>query len=128
MKSSIGELARRFGLATHVLRHWESMGLLTPARDETGRRVYGEADLVRVALILIGKDAGFELREMRELLRSGNPMQHPDLLRRHVADLEQRIAAATAAKELIEEALACTLPFAECPHAQAHINARIPAG
>lgn len=36
MKSSealtIGELAQRFGLATHVLRYWESMGLLKPAR------------------------------------------------------------------------------------------------
>ena len=29
---TIGELAARFGLATHVLRHWEDMGLLSPAR------------------------------------------------------------------------------------------------
>ncbi|WP_443137105.1 helix-turn-helix domain-containing protein [Kribbella sp. CCNWLW197] len=27
----IGVLAARFGLATHVLRHWEDEGLLTPA-------------------------------------------------------------------------------------------------
>ena len=27
---SIGELAERFGLETHVLRHWESEGLLEP--------------------------------------------------------------------------------------------------
>ncbi|MEV4460634.1 MerR family DNA-binding transcriptional regulator [Microbispora sp. NPDC049633] len=36
MKSSatigIGEAAARFGLATHVLRHWEYVGLLTPSR------------------------------------------------------------------------------------------------
>ncbi|WP_416071592.1 MerR family transcriptional regulator [Streptomyces sp. ME02-8801-2C] len=30
---SIGALAARFGLATHVLRHGESMGLLHPVRD-----------------------------------------------------------------------------------------------
>ncbi|GAA0901130.1 MerR family transcriptional regulator [Virgisporangium aurantiacum] len=57
MKSSgtvtIGELAHRFGLATHVLRHWETMGLLTPDRDGAGQRRYGRADLTRVALILI---------------------------------------------------------------------------
>ena len=29
---TIGELATRFGLATHVLRHWEDEGLLSPAR------------------------------------------------------------------------------------------------
>lgn len=43
-RSAIGELARRFGLAAHVLRHWESMGLLEPARDGIGQRTYGEAD------------------------------------------------------------------------------------
>src|SRR5262249_30579296 len=58
MKSSgeltIGELANRFGLATHVLRHWESMGLLVPGRDRGGQRRYGDGDLARVALILMG--------------------------------------------------------------------------
>ncbi|MCW6010429.1 MerR family transcriptional regulator [Micromonospora sp. CPCC 205371] len=122
MKSSagltIGELAHRFGLAPHVLRHWESMGLLAPCRDGGGQRRYGEADLVRVALILMGKETGFGLREIRDLLVTGNPMDHRDRLRQHVAELEARIAAATAAKELIEHALTCPLPFAECPHAQ----------
>jgi DNA-binding transcriptional MerR regulator len=42
---SIGALAARFGLATHVLRHWESMGLLHPVRDAGGRRRYGADDL-----------------------------------------------------------------------------------
>ena len=37
---TIGELAARFGLATHVLRHWEAMGLLTPAARVNGRRRY----------------------------------------------------------------------------------------
>ncbi len=39
MKSSpwtIGELAARFGLATHVLRHWEDVGLLTPSATPAG--------------------------------------------------------------------------------------------
>ncbi len=55
---TIGELAHEFGLATHVLRHWESMGLLRPGRNGAGQRRYGRADLARVAMILIGKDEG----------------------------------------------------------------------
>jgi MerR family copper efflux transcriptional regulator len=130
MKSSgewtIGELAERFGVAPHVLRHWESVGLLTPARDHGGQRRYRTGDLVRVALILIAKDAGFGLRDLRTLLADGRPMDHPEVLRRHVAVLDDRIAKATAAKQLIEHALACPLPFDECPHAQEQIAARIP--
>ncbi|HWV26917.1 MAG TPA: MerR family transcriptional regulator, partial [Aeromicrobium sp.] len=46
---SIGEVADRFGIATHVLRHWEDMGLLTPQRDTADRRRYVDDDLVRIA-------------------------------------------------------------------------------
>ena len=31
---TIGEVAGRFGLPAHVLRHWESVGLLAPVRAE----------------------------------------------------------------------------------------------
>lgn len=124
---TIGELAHEFGLATHVLRHWESMGLLQPGRDGVGQRRYGDADLIRVALILIGKEAGFGLRELQILLGTDNPMSHPELFQRHVAALEDRIARATAAKQLIEHALACPIPFETCPHAKEQIAARIPA-
>ena len=52
---SVGEVAERFGLATHVLRHWEDEHLLEPARDAAGRRRYDRDDLVRVgALGLVG--------------------------------------------------------------------------
>lgn len=72
MKSSaeltIGELAERFGLATHVLRYWESRGLIEPARRAGGQRRYGRDALVRVALILMGKEAGLGLRSLGALL------------------------------------------------------------
>ncbi|MEU8279423.1 MerR family transcriptional regulator [Microbispora bryophytorum] len=132
MKSSeeltIGELADRFGLGTHVLRHWESVGLIEPARRAGGQRRYGQDALVRVALILMGKEAGLGLRELSAVLSAPDPMDHRDLLRRHVVELEQRIAQAHAAKELIEHALACPHRFADCPHAREQITARIPAG
>jgi DNA-binding transcriptional MerR regulator len=78
MKSSrgrpwtIGELAERFDLPTHVLRHWEDMGLLAPARDSAGRRRYVEADLYRVAVILSSKAAGMSLEQVRNLV-DGSP-------------------------------------------------------
>ncbi|OLT33236.1 hypothetical protein BJF79_08135 [Actinomadura sp. CNU-125] len=131
MKSSgrmtIGELAERFGLATHVLRYWEDKGLLEPARGTSGQRTYGPDDLGRVALILMGKEAGFRLEDLRTLLTAASPMDHRDLLRGHVEELERRMARARAAKELIEHALDCPYSFAECEHAREQIAARIPA-
>ena len=46
----IGELARRTGVATELLRAWERRyGLLSPTRTEAGYRLYSAADVSRVA-------------------------------------------------------------------------------
>ncbi|MFI9401197.1 MerR family transcriptional regulator [Nocardia sp. NPDC052316] len=130
MKSSamvtIGDLAQRFGLGTHVLRYWESLGLLEPARRKGGQRLYDQTDLERVALILMGKEAGLTLGQLATVLSTADPMEHRELLCHHVEELERRIAQAQAAKELIQHALACPRSMNECEHAREHISARIP--
>jgi MerR family copper efflux transcriptional regulator len=123
---SIGEIAQRFGLATHVLRHWESMGLLTPARVTASCRRYSPADLYRVAVILRAKEAGFGLEDIREMFAAQDPAGRTTILRRHRAELAARIAAAQASLDLIDCALDCDHEdIAECPHFQATIDARI---
>lgn len=123
----IGDVAQRFGLAPHVLRHWESTGLLTPERDALDQRRYRPEHLRQVALVLMGKEAGFTLGQLRRLLSTDNPMDQPDLLRRHVEELRRRVDAARSALELIEHALECPLDFHECEHAQQRIADRVPS-
>jgi DNA-binding transcriptional MerR regulator len=125
---TIGELAERFGVPANVLRHWESVGLLAPARDGSGHRRYSQADLRRVAMIQMGKEAGLSLGTLRRLLCTPDPMDHADLLTAHIETLKHRIAQAQAAKDLIEHALQCPLRFDDCPHAREQIDARIPQG
>ncbi|AIG80465.1 Putative MerR family transcriptional regulator [Amycolatopsis japonica] len=123
---SIGEVAQRFGLATHVLRHWESMGLLSPARATASRRRYGSDDIYRVAVILRAKEAGFGLEDIRELFDARDPATRTGLLRRHRTELAARIAAAQASLELIDCALDCDHEdIVSCPHFQAAVTARI---
>ncbi|MFF3787988.1 MerR family transcriptional regulator [Streptomyces sp. NPDC001933] len=115
----IGALAQRFGLATHVLRHWEAMGLLTPARDAAGRRRYGIADLTRIAVILRAKEAGLSLDIIRSLVATADPAKRKDILREEAEALRSRIAAAQASLELIECALGCDHEdFSQCAHFQ----------
>lgn len=131
MKSSggdlvgIGEIAERFGLATHVLRHWESMGLLSPARC-SGRRRYGQDDLYRVAVILRAKEAGFGLDDIREMIIARDPVERDAVLRRHRTGLARRIAEAQASLDLIDCALDCDHEdFTSCAHFQAMLAERI---
>ncbi len=125
---AIGELAGRFGLATHVLRHWESVGLLAPDRGSDGRRRYRDADVYRVAVILQAKELGFGLDHIRDVLQgSDRPARHA-VLEEHLEALERTIASAEAAKRAVEHALACPEEnFLNCPEVRCHIASRIPA-
>lgn len=42
----IGEIAGHFGLPTHVLRHWETIGLLSPARASGESGLTGTAPTI----------------------------------------------------------------------------------
>ncbi|MFB7606799.1 MerR family transcriptional regulator [Streptomyces gardneri] len=103
----IGALAERFGLATHVLRHWEAMGLLAPARDAVGHRRYGAADITRVAVVLRAKEAGLSLETIRTLVATSDTAKRRDTLREEAEALRARIAAAQASLALVECALGC---------------------
>lgn len=115
---AIGEIAQRFGLATHVLRHWESMGLITPSRVG-GQRRYTEDDVYRVAAILRGKQAGLSLDQIRQLVAS-DPAARPGILRAHGEALRQRMAAMQEALDVIESVLRCRhSDFTLCPRFRA---------
>jgi MerR family copper efflux transcriptional regulator len=123
---TIGELAARFGLATHVLRHWEDMGLLSPARRVAGRRVYGPTHVTRVAEITLGKDAGFSLEQLRELFAAPDLDQRRDVLRAQLAQVRQRIARLRMSQTLLEHGLRCRHPdYQSCPRFQAMVLARL---
>lgn len=123
---TIGELASRFGLAPHVLRHWEAMGLLTPAERVNGRRRYGRAHAARVGTILRGKQAGMSLAEIREMLAAPDGPRRRAVLQSHMDELDRRIAEIQASKHLIEHVLRCRYEdFTECPRFQEEME-RLP--
>jgi MerR family copper efflux transcriptional regulator len=126
---SIGEVAGHFGLATHVLRHWETMGLLSPARAAGGRRQYSRSDLYRIAGILLAKQAGLALTDIRDILTIADVEKRRRITRRHRDELLGRIAEMQAALNLIEGGLACGYEdITECPHYQSLVTAALAGG
>lgn len=119
---SVGELAARFDLPTHVLRHWESLGLLTPARDASGYRRYGHADLVRVAVILRSKSAGMTLEQIGVLVDAGAADRHA-VLEAHLRDLAARADAIERSRLMTEHALRCEAhDVTSCPRFASYVS------
>lgn len=122
---SIGEVAGHFGLATHVLRHWETMGLLSPARATAGRRRYDRSDLHRVAAILLAKEAGLALTDIRDILTTTDIEKRRKIQRRHRDELIRRTEKIRAALNFIEGGLTCDYEdITECPDYQSLVADR----
>ena len=68
-ESTIGDLARIYGISLRTLRFYENRGLLQPRRQGTAR-FYSAHDRVRLELILKGKRLGFTLAEILGLIAS----------------------------------------------------------
>ncbi|WP_106246764.1 MerR family transcriptional regulator [Allonocardiopsis opalescens] len=113
---TIGELAGHFGLATHVLRHWETMGLLQPARRVSGRRRYTYEHVITTVLILQGKAAGFSLEQMRTIVAGPGREEQRAILADHLAELDRRLARLRQAREAVAHLMQCSAEsIASCP-------------
>jgi MerR family transcriptional regulator, redox-sensitive transcriptional activator SoxR len=65
---SIGEVARRAGIATSQIRYYERIGLLPKPERLSGQRRYDPDILGRLGFIGVAQSAGFKLREIKELI------------------------------------------------------------
>jgi DNA-binding transcriptional MerR regulator len=64
---TITDLAAEFGVTPRAIRFYEGEGLIEPARQGQNR-VYSRRDRARLAWILRGKNVGFSLAEIKEIL------------------------------------------------------------
>jgi MerR family transcriptional regulator, redox-sensitive transcriptional activator SoxR len=117
---TIGEVARRCGLATSTIRYYERIGLLPPPYRESGQRRYEDDVLGTLSLIGVAQQAGFTLREIGELLARieqdavmAAPMRA--LSARKLPEIEALIERAEAMRGWLAAASECTCPTpAEC--------------
>lgn len=103
---TIGQLAAALDVRTSTLRHWESEGLLTPARDGR-RRYYTPREVQQARIVDQLRRAGHRIPELRVLLTERRqlgmaPDVHQLLQRReHALDVRSR-ALLTAGAHLRE--------------------------
>jgi DNA-binding transcriptional MerR regulator len=66
-ESTIGEMAAEFNVSLRTLRFYEDRKLLRPRR-EGNTRLYSATDRLRMQMILKGKQLGFTLTEIHDLI------------------------------------------------------------
>jgi MerR family redox-sensitive transcriptional activator SoxR len=117
---TVGEVARRAGVAASAIRYYESIGLLPEPDRLHGQRRYTTDVLGTLAFIGVAQSAGFKLDEITELLNGaggndGMGEQMRALSSRKLDEVQALLARATAMKGWLEVANSCDCETpAEC--------------
>ena len=95
----MAEVGRRTGLSRKALRHYEELGLVSPAtRTDAGYRLYDSEALRRIELVNRAKVLGLRLSEAKEFLHVAEGCcgdHHPELaslVEMKLEETERRIA------------------------------------
>ena len=119
----IGTAAQRAGISARMVRHYESLGLLTcVARTDSGYRQYSDADIHALRFIRRARDLGFSMVEIATLLSLWQDKQRASasvkqIAQVHIQDLQQRIAAMQAMQRTLQQLVSCCAGDArpDCP-------------
>lgn len=113
----IAEVAQRSGIAASALRFYEQKGLISSVGRRGLRRVFAPGVLDRLALIELGRAAGFSLDEIgRMFTDTGKPRIDRKMLAAKADEIDSTIARLAAMRDSLRHAAACPAPsHMECP-------------
>lgn len=109
---NIGEASRESGVSAKMIRHYESLGLLPPARRTVaGYRIYGPNDVHVLRFIRRARDLGFSIKDVERLLglwqnrrRASGDVRR--VAQQHIRGLDSKIAELQGMKRTLEHLVA----------------------
>lgn len=112
--SEIGAAAEASGVSIKMIRHYEKIGLIPPARRTLSNyRVYSETDLHTLRFIRSARELGFTIKQIETLLGLWRDRERASadvkaLALEHVDEIEQRIEELSRMRDtLIDLARRC---------------------
>ena len=124
---TIGEVARRAGVATSTVRFYERRGLLRADARRSGQRRYRPVTLRRLVFIGMLQDAGLSLDDIAGVLTAERVDEWKAIGRRRLAVLDEEIERLQRARTYLEGALLCRYdhPATDCQIMGQEIDRRL---
>jgi MerR family copper efflux transcriptional regulator len=110
---NIGEAAKRSGVSAKMVRHYESLGLLPNVpRTDAGYRQYGDREVHTLRFIRHGRDLGFSMGEIGELLKLWQNQRRSSanvrkIAQKHLADIDAKMAEMAAMRKTLQHLVHC---------------------
>lgn len=121
----INEVAQRSGMPASTLRFYEERRLIKSVGRRGLRRVFHPGVLERLALIALGRAAGFTLDEIARMFApDGRPQIDRHMLAAKAEELDGTIRKMSAMRDGLRHAAACPAPsHMECPTFRRYLGA-----
>ena len=113
----IADVAQQTGVPASTLRYYEEKGLIASSGRHGLRRLFDAGVLERLALIALGRAAGFSLDEIALMFApEGKPRIDRTMLAAKADELDRTIRKLSAMRDGLRHAAACPAPsHMECP-------------
>jgi len=118
---TVGELAKRSGVAVSALHFYEAKGLIRSVRSPGNQRRYPRETLRRVSVIKVAQRVGVPLADIREALKALPQNRAPSaaewrrLSSKWKAELDERITKLTRLRDQLDQCIGCgCLSIANC--------------
>jgi MerR family transcriptional regulator, redox-sensitive transcriptional activator SoxR len=123
---TIGEVARRAGVAATTLRYYEQIGLVSAPARLGGQRRYDDSVLPRLEVIRLCKSAGFALEEIQLLFADDAPGRPASraLAEAKLAEIDAQMESLARARAVIEWGMRCTCPSIDACTCGIHTTVR----
>lgn len=117
MHLDISEVAQRSGVPASALRYYEEKGLIASTGRRGLRRLFDIGVLERLALIALGRTAGFSLDEIARMFGTdGQPRIDRLMLTAKANELDRTIRNLSVMRDGLRHAAVCSAPsHMECP-------------
>jgi DNA-binding transcriptional MerR regulator len=116
MELDIATVAKRSGVPASTLRYYEEKGLIASIGRQGLRRVFDAGVLERLALVALGRAAGFSLEDIARVFADGRPRIDRKMLASKADELDRTIRRLGALRDGLRHAAVCPAPsHLECP-------------
>jgi MerR family gold-responsive transcriptional activator of gol and ges genes len=94
---NIGEAAKASGVSAKMIRHYESIGIISkPLRSDSGYRLYTANDIHTLQFVRRARNLGFSMVEIKKLVglwrnKARASAEVKSMAQKHVKDLEAKI-------------------------------------
>lgn len=105
-KLTISEVAKLLDISAHTIRYYDKEGLITSDYDsENGYRLFDFEDIYRLSNVIILRDSGIAIKDIKELIRNYSKEHYTNQLKKSLNNIDQQIDKLKTQREVIKNNL-----------------------